>query len=261
MTARATLKLIIDLTNIDLVTYKLEVKNMKQENKRELTMNIVFNVLFWGALWGIVEATLGTILHLPLFETAGIYGKSSVIIIPIAYCLMANCYKKTNSFYAVFLMGVVAALIKLPVGFFIGFIDRVYFPALYIVLEALAMGSALAIFRPKDVLSLKTFVAIVVANTVYQFSYLCVASLNGSRNVFASYEAWQTGAEKYLFTINCIAILYSLAIGAAAFGIIKLVKKTNPEFKFNLNKLIHSPIAVSVLVGLSLVSTVALALI
>ena len=234
---------------------------MEQENKKTLTLTILFNVLFWGALWGIVEATLGTILHLPLFETAGIYGKSSVIIIPIAYCLMANCYKKTNSFYAVFLMGLVAGTIKLSVGFIIGFIDRVYFPALYIVLEALAMGSALAIFRPKNVLSLKTFAAIVVANTVYQFSYLCVAAMNGSRNVFASYEAWQSGAEKYLFTINCIAILYSLAIGAIALGVIRLIEKREWTFKFDLNKLINSPITASVAVTLAIALTVSLALI
>ena len=127
------------------------------ENEKKFNLSLLFNVLFWGGLWGIVEATLGTILHLPAFEGAGLFLGSSVIIIPIAYFLMANCYKRTNSFYSVYLMGVLAALIKLSVGFVIGFINKVYNPAIYIVVESLAMGTALLIIRPTNVLSFKWF--------------------------------------------------------------------------------------------------------
>ena len=43
---------------------------MKQENKH---LNILFSVLLFGGLWGIVEATLGTLLHLPGFEETGLF--------------------------------------------------------------------------------------------------------------------------------------------------------------------------------------------
>lgn len=232
---------------------------MENTNKK-FNLRMVLTILFWGALWGIVEATLGTILHLPGFEGTGIYFASSTIILPIAYCLMANCYKKTNSFYSVYLMGIVAGIIKLSVGFVIGFIDRVYFPAMYIVLEALAMGSALALFRPKNVLSLKTFGALVLANTTYQFMYLVVRSLT-SESVFASMDAWKAAGEKYLFTINGVAILYSFAIGGAAFGIFKLAEKYNWNLKFDFNKLVTSPISVSIALALSFGLTIGLALV
>ena len=227
--------------------------------KKTLDLKMILTIIFWGSLWGIVEATLGTLLHLP--ATRMIYYSSNVIILPIAYCLMANCYKKANqSFYAVYLMGVVAALIKLSVGFVIGFIDVVWEPAIYIVLEALAMGSALAIFRPTNVLSLKTFTSIVVANTVYQFSFLVVKSIKGS-DVFTNMATWSKMGEKYLFTVNGLAILYSLAIGAIAFGLFQLAKKLNWNTKLDFNKIIYSPIAASVALVASVGLTIGLSLI
>ena len=135
-------------------------------------LRFFLDVLFFGSVWGILEATLGTVLHLPVFDGAGIYMASSTIIIPLAYVLMANCYKKTNSLAAVALMGVIASTIKLSVAFVLGFIPQVYNPAIYIRIEASAMVGALAIFRPKNVLSLKTLGAVILANTTYQFSYL-----------------------------------------------------------------------------------------
>lgn len=233
---------------------------MEQENKKQFTLRILFNVLFWGALWGIVEATLGTILHLPAFEGAGIYLASSTVILPIAYILMANCYKKTQSFYSVYLMGVLAALIKLTVGFFIGFINRVYMPAIYIVAESLAMGTALLIIRPTNVLSFKTFGAMIAANTVYQFSYLIIRMSDGGANVFASLEAWQNGAEKYLWTNNCIAIVYTFAIGAISFGLFKLAESFNFKVKFNFDKILYSPITSAVAVALAITLTITLKL-
>lgn len=228
-----------------------------ENTERKFNLKTVLTILFWGALWGIVEATLGTLLHLPGFEETGLFFSSSAIIVPIAYCLMANCYKRTESFYAVYLMGVVAGLIKLTVAFVIGFTIYVYFPAMYIVLEALAMGTALAVFRPKNVLSLKTFVAIVVANTVYQFVYLCVRSLT-SASVFASMEAFNKTGVKYLFTLNGLAIIYTLIVGSMAYGVTKLAEKFNWSMKFDLNKVITHPVTVGIALALAVGLTIGL---
>ena len=225
---------------------------------KKFTVKMLLEVLFWGAIWGIVEATLGTILHLSVFDAPGIYLCSSTIIIPIAYCLMANCYKRTDSFYCVYLMGVLAGLIKLTTAFIIGFINKVYMPAIYIVVEALAMGTALLIFRPKNVLSLKTFAAIVVANTAYQLSYLVIRMADGGANAFASAEAWHELAEPYILTINFVACMYTLVIGSAAYGVFKLAEKRNWNLKFDLNKIIYSPITASVAVTLAVGLTVLL---
>ena len=229
-----------------------------ENQEKKFGLKTWMSILFWGAVWGIVEATLGTILHLPGFDGTGIYFASTAIVVPIAYCLMANCYKRTESFYAVYLMGVLAAVMKLSVGFIVGFTQKVYNPAIYIVVEALAMGSFLAVFRPKNVLSLRTFGAIVAANTVYQFVFLVIRALNGN-NAFASMEAWTKTGEKYLFTMNGLAIVYTLAIGSAAFGLFKLAEHYNFKFKFDLNKFITSPITAGVAIALSLGLTIGLA--
>lgn len=229
-----------------------------ENTEKKFSLKTWMSILFWGALWGIVEATLGTILHLPGFDGTGIYFASTAIVLPIAYCLMANCYKRTESFYSVYLMGIVAATIKLSVAFIIGWIDRVYFPAIYIVVESLCMGTALAIFRPKNVLSLRTFGAIVAANTVYQFSYLLICAINGN-NAFASMEAWAKSGEKYLFTMNGLAIVYTLAVGSTAFGLFKLAEHYNFKFKLDLNKFVTSPIVAGVAVILSFAFTIGLA--
>ena len=232
---------------------------METTNKRSQVLNILFNVLFWGALWGIVEATLGTLLHLPAIDKAGMYACSSTIIIPIAYYLMANCYKRTESFYAVFLMGILASMIKLCVGFVIGFIPSVINPAIYIVVESLITGAAFLVFRPKNVLSLRTFGAVVFANTLYQFAFLLIRMAMGGTNIFASEKAWRLSAEPYLFTINGVAILYLFASGALFFGAFKLAEKLNFKLSFDLDKLIHSPITASVVTVLAVALTVGLA--
>ncbi len=230
---------------------------MENTTEKKFNLKTVLTILFWGGLWGIVEATLGTILHLPGIDGMGIYGASTAIVVPIAYCLMANCYKKTGSFTAVYLMGVLAATIKLSVAFVVGFTQKVYNPAIYIVIEALCMGSALAVFRPKDVVSLKTFGAIVVANTVYQFMFLCVRAMYGN-NAFASMEAWTKTGEKYMFTMNGLAIVYTMSVGSIAYGIIKLAEKREWKIKFDLNKIIYSPITASVAVILAIGLTIGL---
>lgn len=228
--------------------------------EQKLSTKMIFQVLFWGALWGIVEATLGTILHLPAFDAPGIYLCSSTIIIPIAYCLMANCYKRTGSFYSVYLMGVLAGVIKLTTAFIVGFINRVYMPAIYIVVEALAMGTALAVFKPKNVLSLKTFASVVIANTVYQFMYLVIRMVDNNPNAFASMEAWQKLGEPYFLTINFVACMYTLVVGGFSYGLIKLAEKKEWKPSFSLDKIIYSPITVSISVGLALVLTITLKL-
>lgn len=63
-------------------------------------VKILLTTITFGAIWGIVEATLGTVLHLPFFDKIGMFAASSTIIIPIAYSLMALCYKK--NWFAVF---------------------------------------------------------------------------------------------------------------------------------------------------------------
>ena len=232
---------------------------MEETKTFSTKIKFLITVLLFGSIWGIIEATLGTLLHLPMVDKVGMYACSSTIIVPIAYYLMANCYKRTGAFYSLPIMGIIAASIKLTVGFVVGFRPSVFNPALYIIAESLAMMGAVAIFRPTKVLSLKTLAAVILANTTYQFSYLLINMAMGGTNIFASEKAWVTVGEKYLFTFNGLAILYLFAGGAIFFGLFKLFEKLHVEVKFDYKKIIYSPITASVAFAIAVALTITLA--
>ena len=236
------------------------------ENKKKF-LSILLPALLFGALWGIFEATLGTLLHLPVFEVGKLFTKSSIIIVPIAFLFMSLCYKKSGSLLSVFFAGLISATIKLSTAFVMGMTIYVYFPAIYIVVESLAMMGALAIFRPNKVLSLKNFASFVTANTVYQFSYVSIASivavanptLTKNINAFENMANWSKVGEKYLFTYNGVAIVYALAFGAILYGLYRLALKLNLNEKVNFNKIIYSPITTSIAVVAAFAVSISLA--
>ena len=239
---------------------------MFMENKKKF-LSILLPVLLFGALWGIFEATLGTLLHLPVFEVGKLFTKSSIIMVPVAFFFMTLCYKKTGSLLSVLFAGILSALIKLSTAFVMGMTIYVYFPAIYIVVESLAMMGALAIFRPKKVLSLQSFASFVTANTVYQFTYISIASivavanpaLTNNINAFANMANWQKVGEKYLFTYNGVAIVYALVLGGALYGLYRLALRFNLNEKVNMQKIIYSPITASIAVMAAFALSISLA--
>ncbi len=64
-------------------------------------------VIFWGALWGLEEATLGHLLHISAINLGWIFW------FPLAYFFMLQVFKKTHQLSAVVLTSFVAAGIKL----------------------------------------------------------------------------------------------------------------------------------------------------
>ena len=238
------------------------------ENKKKF-LSILFPVLFYGALWGIFEATLGTLLHLPAFEAGGLFTKSSIIMVPVAFLIMTLCYKKTGSLISVVFAGLISATIKLSTAIVVPFGIYVYFPAIYIVVESLAMFGALAIFRPSNVLSTKTFAAFVTAAVTYQFTYISICSitavaapgLTGNINAFENMANWKKVGEKYLFTYNGVAIIYALALGGASYGISKLLTKLNVETKFDYKRILNSPITASATLAVAFALTISLSLV
>jgi len=118
-------------------------------------------ILAIGGLWGLLEATLGTLLHLSFFEPAGLWMGSSVIMIPIAYFLLGMLWKATSDAKSILFAGFIAAGIKLTLLAFVfipgsGIMLRaVINPALSIVLEAALLMVGVIIFKPKSLLSLQ----------------------------------------------------------------------------------------------------------
>jgi len=212
---------------------------MEQNEKRYNPLMILFSVLLFGGLWGILEATLGSFLHLPIVDAAGMYACSTTIMVPIAYFLMGACYKRTGTFRSVLYMGILSASIKAIVC---AIFHLSFNPVYYIILESMCMAGALAAIRPTNVISFKGLGTMILANT----SYLALATFIRVNAATAQLSVFMANFEKYTFMYNAVAIIYTFAAGAAIYGIMKLAEKFSWDFS-NVKKIVYSPITASVI--------------
>ncbi len=215
--------------------------------KKYNPLHILFTVLLFGGLWGIVEATLGTILHLKAVEAIGMYACSTTIIVPIAYFLMGACYSRCGIARSSIYMGIMAASIKAIVC---AVFHLSFNPVYYILLESATMAAALLVIRPKEILSFKGLGTFIIANTAYLAlaTFIRIDVSNAYRQTIIS------NFEKYTFMFNAVAILYTFAFGALLYGIKVLAIKY--EWKLdNVKKVIYSPITATAVASAMVVAT------
>ena len=87
-------------------------------------------ILFWGSIWGIIEATLGWVLH----ATSLHHGTSNILFAFGIFCMLSSSARSGKS-SAVMLTAVVASVIKLADFLLPGVEGGVLHPAMYILLE------------------------------------------------------------------------------------------------------------------------------
>ena len=131
--------------------------------RRQNILKTLFAVLLFGGAWGIIEATLGTVLHLPIVHRT-MFLSSTTILVPIAYFLMGACYKRSGNMRSVLYMGILAASMK---AISCAIFKMSFNPCFYILMEALSMGIALLVIRPKKVISFAGLGTFIIANTLY----------------------------------------------------------------------------------------------
>ena len=215
--------------------------------KKQHVLKVLFSVLLFGGLWGILEATLGSLLHMP-FVPGTMFLASSTIMVPIAYFLMGACYKRTGTFRSALYMGILAASIKLIACLIFHMsINPVY----YILMESAFMGLALLVVRPKKILSFAGLGTMIIANTLYLgvSTFIRVNVMTTTQSVFIA------NFEKYTFMINCVAILYTFAAGAILFGVTKLAEKYSWDFS-KVKNVIYHPAFASSMTAVALVLTI-----
>ena len=113
--------------------------------KDALVHSYLLIVLFWGALWGLSEATLGYVLH-----AVRIPGLAGIVMFPVGLFFMLKAYRDSRSLIVIFATAVVAAAIKLSNLWLPGTsaLD-VFRPALAIISESLAVIFLLSIVESK----------------------------------------------------------------------------------------------------------------
>lgn len=94
-------------------------------------LQLLWAVLFWGSVWGIVEATMGWLLHALQLH----HGTSTILYAFGLCCMFAAATRSGKGAQAVLLTSVVAAAIKLVDFVLPGAVGNVLHPAFYILLE------------------------------------------------------------------------------------------------------------------------------
>lgn len=93
---------------------------------------LISAIIFFGSIWGILEATLGYVLHFLPIYIAG------TILFPIVSLILYKAYQMTKSSSALLIVGILAASIK-ALNFFLpyGSPFKIINPMLSIIFEAL----------------------------------------------------------------------------------------------------------------------------
>ncbi len=126
--------------------------------------SIIYAVIFFGALWGAIEATLGYVLQLmPHFV-------SGFIMFPIAALILVAAYHKTHSAKALLMVGAIAAMIKSINLFFPMNHWRTINPMVAIVLESLMVMAVIGVVVHKPLQ--QKILAFSIASLGWRLLYL-----------------------------------------------------------------------------------------
>lgn len=184
------------------------------KDKRQLILTIIL----FGSIWGIIEATVGYVLH--IIPGLSLY-MSGAVLFSFASYILYRAYKLTNSKAALLYIGMVAAAIK-SVNFFLPLASpfKVINPMLSIIMESLVLIAVMTMVT-KD-------------NPVQKFTGLLLASFSW-RMLFYVYMGYQFISTGFVYLSNMTQYLeffgiYAIGSAFAAFGLLyldKIVLKNN----------------------------------
>lgn len=185
-------------------------------------------IVFWGALWGILEATLGWALHL-------IHFKGEVLVLyPFGLMCMLMAFKQSLQLSSVIKVAIVASLIKLVNLFMIPVVPiyHVTNPAIAIVLEGLVTWVFCIGYQKHKMQSWAFCIpvaTVLVLASIFAFRGWQVIMDNVVENpsvrmLFDSSMAFQW-------------IWRSVVQGIMLFGVVYLSNKYTFKLKFNFNQL------------------------
>lgn len=130
---------------------------------KEKTTNLSI-ILFWGAIWGLFESTIGLLLHAIRIIPTG------TILFPIGYYFMQRSYRATDDIKSIFYTSAVAASIKL-INLFSPLVPtiKVLNPSACILLEGLGVVIVLKYLLKED--NIFQFVHALTMSTAWRVGY------------------------------------------------------------------------------------------
>ena len=189
--------------------------------------------IFYGSVWGMLEATLGYLLH---FVSDFIPGISSFVMFPIGFSIMFRAYRKSSELPTVMICGITAAAVKL-VNFFlpVNNILKVVNPSISIFMESMAVLLVIffAVQKGRKLNPLDITVMTFGWRTVYLI-YLSILRTFPlklellSKGTAAVYKFWITDSIANIIIIStALIIFYALKKENSS-------KKTEPSFLYAL---------------------------
>ncbi len=217
----------------------------------------LFTILCLGGLWGLLEATLGTLLHLPVIHEVVFFG-STAVLLPIAYLITGRAYKVTGRARAALYVGLVAAAIK-SVTFAFGLpVQYVINPMVSILLESSVMAVAFKVSKPANVCSPKSFVTFVVASLAFRVIYvgysMATAEPFGSAYLVAGSVMWNAIIDYVIVAlgISCIYAVIYMLVGTL------LTRKISVKSLEKVQHFAYSPVFSIVMIVTAVVATILL---
>lgn len=185
------------------------------ENKK---IKLLTLIIFYGALWGFLEATLGYALHwIPTFI-------AGTIMFPIASVILLRVYNKTNSKKALLYVGLVAAAIK-SIDFLLPSFSvfKTINPMASIVLESLLVFAVVFLFTSQKVTN--RIAAAQIASIGWRVGYVAYM---GIQFLITGFVAASIASYANAFEF----IIFSGVIGGLMVtGLIYLEQKVNYNFR------------------------------
>ncbi|MFW5889519.1 MAG: hypothetical protein ACOCUD_03970 [Bacillota bacterium] len=184
-------------------------------------------VIFFGAIWGILEASLGYLLHFIPGFIAG------TIMFPIVMFILYKAYKALGSKKAIFYVAVVAIMIKsinlalpLPTPF------KVVNPMIAMALESLLVFAVIPMLESKKPVNIVS--GIIVASIGWRLAYSGYLGINLLATGFLSDQiaSLNAGIEFVLYS-GLLSAAFALLL--VAFNQIKAIKKLE---KITINPLV-----------------------
>lgn len=186
------------------------------ENKK---LKLLTQIIFYGALWGFLEATLGYVLHWIPTLIAG------TIMFPIAAAILLRAYNKTNSKVALLYIGMVAAAVKSVDLLLPSFsVFKTINPMVSIVLESLLVFAVVMLFTSEKVSN--KIAAAQIASIGWRVGYVTYMVVQFALTGFVSYTIAS------LANVLEFVVLSGVIGGLMASGLIYLDNSLNYKFNF-----------------------------
>lgn len=195
-------------------------------------MSFLYINIFYGGLWGIVEATLGYLVHLTTIS-------STIILLPLAFWFMTQVYKATEKVRSIIIISLISSSIKLLNLFTNIRLDKVINPVISILLEGVVFATLVIIVKKiqekRKTSCIEKFGLITIMNTLWRLAY-CGYLLLAPQWIYAN--SILTSNEKiidFMIIKNIItSVIITLLYLVENKVHIPVVKKVNPMLAFSM---------------------------